>query len=242
VPRLGPYSGHLLISADGQHVSREELLSIDGLAFVAEFTEGSYQWEHYRLESTTPMMREWVAGGEPATTFAYDILARRSVRRVLIAAEGKDVGDFLKSRLTKMRLHSGRKRAVRIDTHGLVADLVRSPTVYTVSVAHAEVTPFGGALKSCAFYGDDIGSADWFKNSLGLLYVYRCGLRSVERGEEVLKVGRYGSVAFQYRGPSSLKDVEDALGFIREAGHMLETWSEDTTAEDGEHYAQERSA
>lgn len=225
------FTGYLLERPE-RFVSQAELLDVPGMGFV-ELVPNSH-WEEYRFESHEALMGE--DPNQSAQTYVYRVLARRSGERLVVVARGKEVGEHLLGLLTAPR--AGRRfKRVRINVNGLVHDLIDNPGAYVLSGAHAEVPAYGASLSKCAFWGDDLGDAEWFRESLAKLSVYACGLRSVERSEETVRVGNYGTIGFWYRGEGSVLDVEHALHFLRTSGHLPEGqggWDEEPNLAGGD--------
>ncbi len=221
------------------HVRREELEALPGFRFRCSIAEG--RWERFELVSSEGLLGE--EHSPDGTPFIYESLVRRSGRRVLVVARGKEVSDHLTKMLRSLSDNEHRFKKTRIGVDRLVKHLVDNPVAYVLSAVHAEVPGYGRSLEKCAFWGNDLGEADWFRTSLPRLKAYRCGLRLVQADEQTVSFGEYGSVGFMYRSERSVLEVEAALHYLRieefldePAGHEDEHESTGSRSRQGEDY------
>ena len=111
---------------------------------------------------------------------------------------------------------------VPIAVDSLVKDLTVHPTVYAMSFVHARVPAFGTSLRAISFYGEDLADASLFRESASLMNFYTCGLRSVNGGGEIVRLGSDGTISFYMRGSEDVQAVEEALHFLRSHGYLKE--------------------
>lgn len=210
-------------------VPREELEGLPGFRFLQPVADG--RWERFELVSNEGLMGE--ERSSDGAAFVYESLVRRSGRRVLVVARGKEVSDHLLHMLRNRGDAEHRFTRVRIDVDGLVKRLVDNPVAYVLSAVNAEVPGYGRSLEKCAFWGNDLGEADWFRTSVHRLKAYRCGLRLIQADEQTVSFGDYGSVGFMYRSERSVLEVEAALHYLRIGGHLDAPAGQESETEDG---------
>lgn len=200
--------GYLLTSA-GEELLRENVLCSPGLSFSRQLEYS--KWEEFKFSSPLPLRGE----EQPTLTghFEYAIFCRRSGPRILVLSEALSVVDAI-LRQESVYGKSPKLRRMSIAVDPLVKFIARSAGRYLLSRVDALVPAYGQALRSISFYGDDIGEAKIFRDSLDLLQCYGCGLREVSGKTEILRLVNKGIVSFQFSGVRRIAEVEKALSFV----------------------------
>jgi len=185
-------------------------------------------WSAIVLHSLTPLIPEAPVEGQD---YSYYFLFRESgLQRFLLASTDTKLVDVLLDRLG-LRNRVG-KPAISISK--LVSELSSDPAEYSMSAVHARIEGFGQALRSAAFYGNDVGEAAMFRQLLPKLTPHRVTLRHVARRREVLSASYSADIGFTYSGGTSLRDVDSALRFLSKRGYLDWDASMAAHAEDGE--------
>lgn len=178
-------------------------------------------WEQAVFSSDTSL----IPGDDAPPPDGYPLMWRLSGPRVLIVSQAREVVEGLCETLA---LTVGLKLdpvSIAVDT--FVKDTAREPGQYVFNYVHARVAAFGTSLKSLSFYGDDISEAKFFRDGIDLFNCHTCGIRHITGGGEIVRLGNDGSVSFRLGGPSRLKEVEQALAFLRLHGYLGEVRKED---------------
>jgi hypothetical protein len=188
-----------------------------GMSFVKQVART--KWDEYRFRSSKPMRGEvqYNFGG----TWEYVVLCRRSGSRLLLLSETTSIVETI---LDAEGIY-GRGvplRRIGIAVDALVKGIAREPGEYLLSRVDAKVPGYGTSLRSITLYGEDLGEARLFREQLPHLQCYACGLRYARGGTEICRLVNRGGISFRYSGESSLRAVEQAIGFVSK-NQYLET-------------------
>ena len=151
--------------------------------------------------------------------FSYQLVCRRSGPRIAILSVNRIVVENYADRLAKEVL-AIRMNKVAIDVDSLVKLIVNRPAIYSVCYANARVPAYGTSLRNAVFYGDDLGASTWFKDSASLMNFFLCGLRRTSLGNELIRLGSDGRMAFQFGEPKKVLQVEEVLSFLRREQYL----------------------
>ena len=91
---------------------------------------------------------------------------------------------------------------------------------YALSFAHATTPAFGTSLRAISFYGDDLAEASLFRDQIGLMVFFTCGLREAAGGSEVVRLGAEGGISFFLTEARRVLEVEKTLTFLRPEGYL----------------------
>lgn len=111
----------------------------------------------------------------------------------------------------------------RIAVGKLVSDLVspecaegsQSGASYRLGTVFATLDGYGRALRTMAFWGDDIGNATLFHDLLKELAVYRITLRDLRKEVEIASIGSNGEVSFYFGGVGHMNRVDDLFRYMK---------------------------
>lgn len=164
-------------------------------------------WHHLLLKSDSPLLGEISVERQ----FHYDLLIRTgSTGRFLLAGVDSTLVEIM---LERGQLSSSvRRPLVRIDK--LVRQLSEEPSRYVMSKVNAGVEGFGHALRTAAFWGNDIAEAAIFRQVLPYLKGRRVTLRNVTTRLDVLSVSSHGDVSFPFAVDHRLEETDAALRFL----------------------------
>jgi hypothetical protein len=171
-------------------------------------------WSAIVLNSSTPLIQEVPLEGHG---YIYYFLFRESgPQRFLLTSTDAKLVDILLDRLGI----KGRVGKPAVNISKLVAEISNNPAEYSMSAVHTRVEGFGQALRSAAFYGNDVGEAVMFRQLLPKHTPHRVMLRHVARHRDVLSASYWADVGFVYQSESSLRDVDSALRFLSKRGYL----------------------
>jgi hypothetical protein len=147
--------------------------------------------------------------------YKYDFLVRLSREdpaRLIITSSH---GDLVEALLRESGIARDLRRP-RVQVAALVKNITESPDEYHTTVLYARVDGFGQALRTIAFFGDDITGANLSRDILQFAEPFRTTLRPANGDSEVLSVGSKGEVSFMFNeNPAALDRVDRALRFIK---------------------------
>lgn len=207
-------SGYLLDWPD-HAVGRQDLTNCPRLHFIGEPRHSG--WEQFTYLCPVPFRHEDVALIKPP--YHYTMVARRSGHRLLLLSFNSRIVEYLVDHHLQEHFRPP-LRHVPIAVDRLVKALVAKPTAYAISFAHARVPAFGVSLRAVSFYGDDLAEASLFRDHASLMHFFTCGLRLATGGAELVRIGSEGMVSFYQRDEHSEREIEKALGFLRDAGYL----------------------
>ena len=211
----GPNLSGTLVEWPGGHVARPHLLLCERLAYQRLIP--SSQWEEYTYKCDVAFRGEDHYG--VPSPYEYAVVIRRSGPRCLILASARNIAQHLIS-TDLARVISPRLVTVSIAVDNLVRKLCQKPTVYVLSFVHARLPAFGASLRSVSLYGDDLAEASMFRDHVGLMNFFTCGLRRAVGGPELLRLGADGTVSFYLTDPHRVLEVEGVLSFLRQEGYL----------------------
>jgi hypothetical protein len=213
------YQGYLF-SWSNPHglITRTQLCECERLTFKRALVDGSDQengWETFEFQATAPIMKE--APG--LSVYPYEILCRRSGRRILLLAREREIVDELVARQLN-KIFTPNLRPVLIRVGDIVRLLVEKPKKYVLTRAYTRVPGFGVFLSAISFYGDDLANAKLFRDLLPALNYTTIGLAELGGAGEIVIVGTSGRVTFSMTGVERLDEVEQALGYLSKSGFI----------------------
>jgi hypothetical protein len=205
------YSG-LLLEWPPRAIQRTDLEQLRDFSFSGAIA--GTNWELFWFRSDKALRPEDRPG-----PYRYPILCRRSGSRILMLSVARQVVEHLMESELE-RVFSPRLRRVSIAVDGLVKAMADKPTAYSLSFAHARVPAFGSSLRALSFYGDDLAEASLFRERIGLMVFFTCGLREAAGGSEIVRLGADGTISFFMAESHRVLEVEKALGFLRHEGYL----------------------
>lgn len=219
MPETSTLSGYLMATSTGARVSPAGLTHVGGLRQFRQLY--NTKWEEYIMDSAVPLMMEDRSGAKGP--FEYRIRCRRSGPRVLVMGDTTRVADVALGRIRAKETEDTVLVHLNVRVDSLVKDITKTPGAYTISFVHARLQ--GSVLKATSFYGEDITEASFFRDNLKLLTCYTCGLRDVQTGIEILRVGGDGHIFFfaprnEGQLTTRLGEVEAVLGFLNAGGYL----------------------
>lgn len=173
---------------------------------------GDRRWYHF---SWTPPSS--LAGGlttDQADQTSYPFILRESSDRfILLSTHQTLVQAFFKA--CKMESYIEYPRVN-------VTELVRRVSYhhdtqgrpYRLGTVFAAVDGFGRALKTIAFWGDDIGDTALFQDLESKLSPFRAALRDTRSDREIASIGSGGEVSFFYRGLGHLDQTDRLFKYL----------------------------
>lgn len=225
IEEINNLSGYILESPT-EVVERQQLAECNQLCFLRLI--GQTKWEQFAYDCQAPFRHEDPSQVKPP--YRYPLVVRRSGKRVLLLSFNSRIIEHLMESVLRSTFRPP-LRHVPIAVDALVKALVEKPTTYALSFAHARVPAFGVSLRSISYYGDDLAEASLFRDSIALTRFFTCGLRSAAGGTELVRLGSDGMISFYHRDDRSIKEVEKALGFLRDTGYLAaDILNEDTKA------------
>jgi hypothetical protein len=201
------FQGYLVYSPDGD-LTRENILTAPSLKYTRILTPS--RWDEYRYVTHHPLRGEEQI--PLAGTFEYSVLARRSGSRMVIASESLAIVDAV---LTAERAAGSKRKLSRvaIAVDELVRRITTEPGRYVLTRVDALV-PAQQALRAITFYGSDIGEAGLFRENIGRLECYACGLRDVALQHEIVRVSNRGILSFRHLSAERIGHVDKVLNYI----------------------------
>jgi hypothetical protein len=201
-----------------------ESISKVGLRNFAQITFqeviNSTSWELYVFKSNTALNNEDLAN--LSGPFIYPILFRPGKNKILILSLTKKIVlNFESEVLKKNERYNIQNVTLSIDD--LVKNLVRNAHLnYALTYANAYYIPHGNSIKYITFYGDDIGEGEIFRSNLENMVFNRCGLRSLKRENEIMKLGNDGSIQFIFNitNLNHLSEIDQLLRFMNESDYI----------------------
>ncbi len=204
----------------GPRIDRAKLGTLAGIEFVGSVDDS--QWDEYRFISPRPLRGEITSLTDQP--FRYPVVIRRSGPRILLLSVAGDVTDvLLKERLQPKLRPQLRHVSIAIDR--LVREIILRPTLYALTYGHARVPGYGATLKSVSYFGEDLAEAAFFRDHHNLMNFVSCGLRSVSKTKELLRMNTEGMISFYISETrfQTVLHIEEALRFLRRNNYLSDT-------------------
>jgi hypothetical protein len=177
-------------------------------------------WELYVYQSNTPLNNEDLAN--LSGPFVYPILFRPGKNKILILSLTRKIVLNFESEILKKNIYYNIQN-VTLNVDDLVKNLVRNAHLdYALTYANAYYIPHGNSIKYITFYGDDIGEGEIFRSNLENMVFNRCGLRSLKRENEIMKLGNDGSIQFIFNSLNlnHLFEIDHLLRFLNDSDYI----------------------
>lgn len=199
-------SGYLLTTRS-MNISRETILDLHSISFANDIPLPG--WEEFTLETSKALIQEEYRG-----KYLYPIICRRSGTKLLLLSYNRKIVEYV---LDKFKINKELTYFFNmcINVNSLVKKLTDTPDKYVLSFVHARVPAFGNSLRAISFYGNDISEASMFRENMGLMNFYACGLRKVVGEKEILRLSSDGFISFRLPNLERLVEVQDTITFLR---------------------------
>jgi hypothetical protein len=177
----------------------------------------------------------------------YHLLYRQSTTGFVLVGSPSEVVTHIRSIVSQKFTTLTTIRSMRVEVHALVSllqDTGDQPSVaetrdeadesalneqpwlrrewWRLGQVYANVPAYGEALRSVAFFGDDIASADLFLREFHVLGCYQAAMRAAQGSTEALRISVDGAMSFRisrgYR--ADLELVDRALQFVGHHGFI----------------------
>lgn len=148
----------------------------------------------------------------PARPPHYDYVMWMAVsHHVLIFATSLSVVETFAGR--HLRRANVFLRRTQIRVAEVVKQLVSTPGQYALTHVHARVGGFGESLKTLSLWGEDLGDAQFVRDSTQVMFATQCGLRKIAEDRELLRLTNEGKFSF-FLEEGRLKSIEGVLTYL----------------------------
>ena len=209
-PTALPFAGALYMP---RRTGSEAEIYLSNIANLSSQSAETLGWNRLTYHSDLPLLSHEL---EDPAGHSYYYLLRRSRERFLLLSTSSELVDSL----LKHTGQAHRMISPAIDVPRLVKELAEKPQVYVMSAVWARVDGYGQALRTLALYGSDLAEAKLFRTMLSEIIPYRVTLRNVRTHHDALTIGSRGEVAFNYRGSTSLHEVDQTFRFLSTSGYL----------------------
>lgn len=222
--QLENLTGYIMVPTKGTEFAHGAFAHCKTLKDVGPIADSV--WEQYEYSSTIPLVPEHQLQKGP---YVYPVICRVAsdgALLLLMSSHKRIIDTFLASDESELLQPGIYHIGVSVDA--VVRNLTRSPGVYTLSFVHARLPGFGSALRAVSFYGDNVAEASMFRENLGKMNCFTCGLRALIEAVEIARIGTDGLISFHLPGEletrrERLRDVEGVMKYLRRGGYLSET-------------------
>ncbi|MES2938927.1 MAG: hypothetical protein V4864_14675 [Pseudomonadota bacterium] len=175
----------------------------------------SVRWHELTFRSRNPLTQAEIDQAKlPGFTVPahYDYIIWMAVsHHVLLCAESLAVVEAFAGR--HLRRNGIHLRRTQIRVTELVRQLLATPTQFALTHVHARIGGFGESLKTISMWGDDLGDAQFVRDSSNIMFGTQCGLRRLDEERELLRLTNEGKFSFFYE-EGRLKPIEGVLSYL----------------------------
>lgn len=169
-------------------------------------------WRSFTYSTEAPLRQEDLADLPPPYRYPMVIRARKT-RAIVLSVDDAVVDHFLAT--AAVRAAVGTLHPVQIRVDDFVKSILETRSAYQVVFAHAKSPASGRSLRSISFYGEDVTSAPLFRNQARSLTFLTCGMRSLAKGNEIVRVSTDGVVSAEGDRPKAVGLLEEVLAYLR---------------------------